>query len=441
MKHVEDVKVESPYLGRVLIVDDKFSEVGPIALALAERGIAVQYWNGQAPLPASIRNVRVVILDLDLAEGSGGRDAGDAFYALPAKALNQIPGPFLVVIVSVDFQTGDPKNLEKQYKNFFGSPIHGIVSSKGMTKEEVETPGRLAKLVIEEVGSRKAFDLLLHWEGVIDNARDLALRDLVAIDVDCCIVALVKSIHESLGTGSVSASVTRELIGILTRLASRRVEEGAYLEKLDDLVKSLNSQPWPTSPNRNQMYNRTQFLSPRAGEPAWTGDICKKADEKSFDNYGIVLTPVCDFAQNKADSILLCLGFPLDERLFQDPKYPPYIRDYHLKEKLEKALATGSSNAKGSAVPDHIVSYLKARYLDPNSESPPPVRFHVTRNLIEDNAKEPFAVCFDLNKVASVGRDELLKWKRIARLDSPYIDNMLQRYGALAFRIGTPEWK
>jgi hypothetical protein len=61
--------------------------------------------------------------------------------------------------------------------------------------------------------------------------------------------------------------------------------------------------------------------------------------------------------------------------------------------------------------------------------------------LIEDNAKEPFAVCFDLNKVASVGRDELLKWKRIARLDSPYIDNMLQRYGALAFRIGTPEWK
>jgi hypothetical protein len=49
-----------------------------------------------------------------------------------------------------------------------------------------------------------------------------------------------------------------------------------------------------------------------------------------------------------------------------------------------------------------------------------------------------FGICLDFNNVESVEITEVKdKWKRLSRIDSPYIEEILQKYGSLVSRVGT----
>lgn len=46
-------------------------------------------------------------------------------------------------------------------------------------------------------------------------------------------------------------------------------------------------------------------------------------------------------------------------------------------------------------------------------------------------------ICFDFNNMKTVEKSELADWDRICRLDSPFLEEFLQKYGNHVFRIGT----
>lgn len=101
----------STNVGKILVVDNEYdSKIEKAVNALVQDGLPVQYWNGKDDLPETIRNVRVVVLDLDLA-GAGFRSPGLTHYGLAVQALNKIPGPYLVIIMAQDFIKDDPENL------------------------------------------------------------------------------------------------------------------------------------------------------------------------------------------------------------------------------------------------------------------------------------------------------------------------------------------
>jgi hypothetical protein len=66
--------------------------------------------------------------------------------------------------------------------------------------------------------------------------------------------------------------------------------------------------------------------------------------------------------------------------------------------------------------------------------------FVVEECIIRNSARyKTFGICLDFNNVESVSISELGKWKILARIDSPYIDEIIQKYYGLVCRVGTLE--
>ena len=62
--------------------------------------------------------------------------------------------------------------------------------------------------------------------------------------------------------------------------------------------------------------------------------------------------------------------------------------------------------------------------------------FYVLRHF-KDGARRILDLCFDFNNIHSLEINLINKWRRTCRLDSPYVEEMLQKYEECVFRIGT----
>lgn len=411
----------SSSIGRILIVDDEYDEkIEKAVNALVNDGLPVQYWNGKDQLPETIRNVRVVVLDLDLG-GVGIRSPGLTHYGLAVQALNKIPGPYIVVIMAEDFIKEDPANLVQAYNESYGRPICGLVAQKGLTKdEEVHNPSLLKQLIIQSIANKDILRMAFLWEDVIDKATDLALIDLMPEEVESTIITIIKTFCREMGNDAAS----RELINLLMRLVSRRVSVGKPFDDFKNLVDVLNRKRSAASATEKaEIYNRIMFYTPELGEKPWTGDLYKVANQEKYCDYALVLNSPCDLAQNKTWSFRVSFGFIVKPEHFEDLDYPPYKIDHAIVERRKKNPAE-SINA--------LKRYARDRYS--NSTKLPDSLF-MLHNLKD---QEIFVkLCFDFNNVKSVDETEIREWRRIARLDSPFLEELLQEYSHHSFRIGT----
>mgnify|MGYP001028985875 CR=1 FL=1 len=413
-----------PCVGKILIVDDKYDDAVKTAVTqLVARGLAVHYWNGSGDFPETILNVRVVILDLDLLDLKT-RPAGPEAYYPAAEALSKIPGPFLVAIMALDCREEDPSSLKEVFEEYYDLPFPGFVVKKGLTKDEVcDEPVRIVRLISEAIVKQKILNLIVLWELVLDRAKDLGMKHLVQMGIEPTIVGLIRSICEESG----EESAARELVTKMMRLVSRSLHGKEYAG-LDNLIRELNRSA-PSVTKTSLLYNRLKFYRLEEKEPIWTGDIYRTVGEKKYDQYAIVLTPTCDLAQGKATSVLACFAFPLKEEFLEDPEYPPYAIDSYVREK--RAKSPEPSRAQ-------LAQLVKKRYF---LREGLPTRFYAIGHFADETDKETFGICFDFDNVRSIALTDLGKWKRIVRLDSPFIEDMLQRYGARATRIGAPDWR
>jgi hypothetical protein len=171
------------------------------------------------------------------------------------------------------------------------------------------------------------------------------------------------------------------------------------------------------------MNNKLMFYQTH-GETVWTGDIYKTTGLPKYDDYAIVLTPVCDLVQNKTAKVLTCIGFPVVETYFKDKKYPPYIIDNAVKDVALKGQE------------EKTAEYIKNRYMLGKPKLSDSLFFLWN---FEDEEKN-FGLCFNFNNVQTIDGLEIdSKWRKVCRLDSPFIQEMLEKYGRFASRVGTPE--
>ena len=136
-----------------------------------------------------------------------------------------------------------------------------------------------------------------------------------------------------------------------------------------------------------------------------------------------MLNSPCDFAQNKTWSFRVSMGFIVKQENFEDLDYPPYKIDSTLTERHKK-----NPNEK-------IDTFKKfARDLYSNN-SKLCNSLYMLHNLKEDESF--IKLCFDFNNIKSLEDTQLKEWTRIGRLDSPFLEELLQKYSNHAFRIGT----
>jgi hypothetical protein len=254
----------------------------------------------------------------------------------------------------------------------------------------------------------------------MNRARDLALGSLVAKNVEPTIIALIKILCKEMG----SESAAREFISLMDRLVSRQTCLASTFKELDALIIELDKKPTQiaTGPDeqKSSLYNRLMFHVPEKDERVWTGDIYKAQTAKKYDQYAIVLNSPCDLAQSKTKKIRVCYAFSLVADFFDDLEYPPYKLDTSLCDKIGKE-------------PDANVKKLaKEKYMGKEKLTD---NFHVLHNFKEND--QSFRLCFDFNNVNNIDLNEIGKWIRVCRLDSPYVEHMIQKYANCVFRIGT----
>ena len=409
-------------MGKILFVDDKYDEsIQKAVISLVEKGLSVQFWDGKGDFPNTIQNVRVVVLDLDLAEL--GSRTGPEFYLSAVQALHKIPGPYVVIILSVDFDKDDPIELESYYKEINKCPISGYISKDGLTKaDERQDPSRLIGIITSCITNNTLLNLVQSWEMVVDGAKDKAFSDLITTEVKDAIFILIYSLKEDFGIEGAS----RELTEILMRLVSRRTNDRRSLETLKTIIEKISYSIPADYPNLNDklLFNRIMFYEPHTDERFFTGDIFRlPSSARAIENYAIIITPMCDIIQDKAKKMLVCQAFPVDEKYFNNPDYPPL--------KIDNAVIKFKKTKSGKSE-SNLKDYLRNRYLIKNSL--PDYLYTLWNFKYKDDI---FGICFDFHNVRSVDKTEISKWERISRLDSPYLGEMVQKYNSLMSRIGT----
>ncbi len=412
-------------IGKILFVDNRYEEaVQKAVTVLVENGLTVQFWDGRGDLPTTISNVRVVIIDLDLADMKTKTNSL-AFYSPILEILHKIPGPLVVMIMAQEYEDIDPGNLNYYYEQSFGS-FKGVILQDGLSKDdEIADPSKLLKLIMTSIQNDRILRLLLTWETVVDKAQDRAFDQLISKDIKLTVPNLVRSLCRDFSEDSAA----RELVSTIMQLVSRRMYEPSEFRLLDALVKEINKESIGINPDYPckedlLLYNRLMFYEPIPEEPVWTGDIFKTNGLPKYDDYAIVLTPVCDFANNKTSRALVCFGFPIIEGAFADSDYPPYRFDLEVIKKVEIPLDQ-----------KEIVACIKSRYVlgkVKNTEN-----LYTLWNFKVDD--KILGLCFDFNNIKTMEIQELKKWERVQRLDFPFKQHILETYGRFMSRVGTSE--
>lgn len=411
-----------PIPGKILIVDDKFETVKDAVSQLLNKGFPLLYWNGKDELPSTIQNIRAVVLDLNL---TGEQIRGEGYYALAAESLHKIPGPHVTVIMSQDFLPEDPERLREAYKEYYNDNPPVIINDKGLAKADLEDPKKLVELIAESLKTRQIMRLVLGWEGLLDVSKDEVLRDLVLDRLESAMFRLVQNIRKEADEYGTPRDFVETLLGLLSRRMCSKKELKKLAENIDEVLEMKL-----TLSNAVEMDRLLNWLlmyaTPDPDEEVRTGDIYKMLNEKGS-VYGIVMTPVCDLVQGKTRSVIICKGCELCEDSFKNPECPLLTWDLDLAKK------------KANMKPEEIVETLTGKYLkDKGSLSQGLYRLFNFRREISDS--EYSALCFHFKEVQTYSIEQLKKpeWKRVCRLDAPFIDVMLQHFGTYSSRIGEP---
>lgn len=409
------------YPGKVLIIDEKFDQIKGFISELVEKNVPVQYWNAVEPLPSSINNIRIVLLDLDLT--SSGLPRTNIYDYYPAAdALSLIKGPHLILILSTDYIPEDAENLKEAYLARYGTPLSGFVEGiTGLTKKA--TTDELYSKIQEIISAEKVFEIILTWEKMLELGKDEALRKFAEKEFEKELFHFLKSLYTDFGKNSMS----REFVGNMMRFVLRYMNKGVDFEKLSGILKSIDYNSISTSPDL-LLSNLQMYHIPEPTESLWTGDILKlKSDimpDEKFQRYAIVLTPPCDFSQNDIDKILLCEGFSLDGPTLRDPQHPLY----KIFPEFKPLPAIGIPQSEYN---ENLQKSLR-------SMKKIPQRIYKIWNFTEDK-NNFFGIGFDFQSIKSVKKEELSSnFVRVGRLDSPYAEEVLQKYGLHSTRLGMP---
>jgi len=190
----------------------------------------------------------------------------------------------------------------------------------------------------------------------------------------------------------------------LAYLLARRLAARFNRESIKELLKHKIGAAKPIE----------MYIYPPLEEVINTGCIIKMAG----DDYWLVATPACDFAQNKADKVLLIGAKPLES----DFRYIKWTETGSWKGK-ESGTAPKSQESKDAY--ENLKMLLKLKAGDRYRILP---KTFFLKDLV-----------VDFQEMKQVSSEEALKAHIICRIDSPYREEILLRFSRYYGRLGVPD--
>ncbi|MCL0076987.1 hypothetical protein M1O12_03065 [Dehalococcoidia bacterium] len=414
--------------GKILVVDNTPEDVRDIIRAFREAGMGVVYRQSAPAAEELPSNIRVVILDLDL-DGCGSVTPEDLDQAvLVLKRVESRTRFYLVALWSRYItETEDwVERVRDKYREGTGREFLAyFLKPFGKTLIKQRT---LVRGIQNWIGENPQAGLVFQWEGTIEDSRDSAVSDVVSVGG---IDVIVRTISQELGV----EATPRELLNLLNKILVKHASVAARVKAFSSTVKAtLSTAPAPLAPY--EWYTRFHYLQAyfdvRETEPLWTGDILRrKTPTNRAGEFAIVITPSCDLAQKRPTGIKVAYGT-------QFGQIPRYAADDESAAEIVKLFGK-TKDGKYKRYKDVTQSLAKGTDL--------PERFHVLYFLrTSPDAGDHFHLLFDFSRIDSLrcrrdgsGNFRVPRgWQRLCRLDSPYIDDLLQKYSTFSSRVGAP---
>lgn len=412
----------------MLIVDNKFDESIELAVEqLLQNGVPIGYWNGKDPKKKLVNN-RIVLLDLILRDEDALRPAPERFRRA-INALYRLRAASIVIILS---NTADePNEFKTAYTNEKGE-YPGVISPVKIEKGNLDDPKELTSQIESAIRDHPEVRLALLLESVVDSAKDGAFQATLGRNVEV-VAALIKILEKQ----NDREGLRRELVDTVIRILSRHAHSGEAYKALKEVLEPILARAPPDLTNAGgSLLSFLMYYKPE-GDRVWTGDIFQTRKDDGRD-IGIVLTPACDLAWDKPEFVTLALGFRLTEDVYRKRNSVLFQRDSSLRNLTIKEREAPSDERRTQvqrSIDDRIEHYkVTGKNL--------PEGTFILRHV--DCGGELLDVCIDLKDLERVSLKKLTKeskpWHRITRLDSPFVEALLQRFGERTSRIGIPDF-
>ena len=414
--------------GKVLVIDNRYEDVEELIASLWRDGQGIVFLDTVPREEAIPSNVRLVVLDLMLREDGELQPEDYEQAALALWRIRKRTSFFLVAVWSIYV---DPENeeqarkvvetLRKAYRDVAGEEFPApLLQPFGKDIGQLQLEREIQKWVASDPEA----GLVFRWETSVDNARDEAVSAIVN---QAGIRETVKQLVKEVG----KEAAPREIISLFNRILGRNSISQVEAERqaFSDLVQAV-SRVQDVSGNFLEWYSKFRnlqvYFSPSANEPVWTGDIFSTGLQDPEKEFALVLTPACDLAQRKADNLRLAYCtkvLPLNP-------YDPRSEEVTAAVRKLKKGRTGNYKNRQEA----IRAIIEGSGL--------PWNLYVLHFFKTPTETEYFHLIVDFSMIDSTPcKNGVVRvpdgWKRVARVDSPYIEDLLQKYAAFASRIGT----
>lgn len=415
--------------GKVLVIDNKYKDVEEIITSLWHRGHGIVFLDTVPPEESIPSNVRLVILDLMLREDGEIQQEDYEQAALILHRISKRTSFFMVAIWSIHVDPEDEVHTNE---------ITEVLKRAYTDVSEEAFPAALLKPFGKRIGQQQLEDeiqrwiasnpeagLVFRWESSVDSARDKTLSEIVN---QAGIRETVKQLVKEVGTEAAPREILRLFNRILGRNSISQTEaDQQALATLVQAVTQMTSIPGNLIEWYSKFYNFQVYFTPHTNEPVWTGDIFYTGMEDPEKEFALILTPACDLAQRKTENlrIVYCAKvLPLNQ-------YDPQSEEVATAVRKLRKHSTGNYKRRE----DVVQAIIQGRGL--------PSNLHVLYFFKMVDESEYFHLIVDFSMTASRAcRNGLVtvptKWKRVARIDSPFIEDLLQKYAAFASRIGIP---
>lgn len=375
-------------------------------------------------------NVRLVVLDLVLGEDGEIQDTDYQQAALAVRRIEEKTGFFLVAPWSVHITRENKDeviaNLRTAYKEQTGTELSERIL-KAFGKHEI-TKEQLVQEIEKWITENPEAGLVFEWEKSVENARDEATSTLMNMGG---VRTTLKAVEKERGRPAVSREIFTLFGKLLSRYSLIRLDES----KMDLLVNGVLKRREVGGASLLEWYPKVRYHEAyyhvTKTEPLWTGDVLKTNLSVPEKEYAVIITPACDFAQKRFDSIKVAFATKIET-----------IREYDVDSASVPAVVKKLGQTKQGKwkTRKEIIGLI-------GGGTRLPARFYLLYFLYSSlNSADYFHLLVDFSAIesrsssVSGGIAKLPRnWERICRLGSPYLEDLMQKYGAFSARVGTPD--
>jgi|AntRauTorckE6833_2_1112554.scaffolds.fasta_scaffold09870_2 hypothetical protein len=307
------------------------------------------------------------------------------------------------------------KDIEELYGPKLREKFGKRIRIKRKDKFENDSVGNYKDEILEEIDKwqdeNENLSIPIKWSISINESIQKIFKELSEADTNW-----IKDIYDSAkGDGTDPELFVIDLLQLV--LSESLVQEKGLI----DSINKIGATELPEiddlemhSKSLSKLFSRLYYSELKEDAPIMTGDICEIDEE----NYGVIITPECDVryvkGEEEAEYELLC--FTIDS-------FENYLKRYNYDKLNDNYLDVGNNKKE------------KLRKIFNQDESK--LHFLPSIPLINDDFNYTSVINFRSGHKRIISGD-LNELNRKYKLNSPFIQQLRQRYLSYKGRIGTP---